>query len=401
MMAFTHGVLCLLVLSCTVNLTAGFLDAQGLVQKTSFSNRIVHGCVKASSHWAYDGENQTLTITEANYGTKQIKLTCSQNKTWCLWEDLDDPTNFVNDSRMIRDRRPAEISVTVNKTDTEITFDPNAYGPPLHFYFPNPQPIPTVGWDEVGFDLFGDFQFFRTFEAMWKRCDEEQTTTYTTTTVTATTTTVTRTTTTIAASLKGDPHCANMKGEKFDVTKIGKLPMVIVPQGKNATEADFAVVSYVQPLRLKKCDPSYLQRVDIMWDSNCGRSMVRIGHGGVPEIETVVGERGHKCRSIKTVDHKGANTTIVNVGDFSVVVKQEWVLRKPLQGHRRLDMEVRGLGESKLPVGGIMGLDDHSQYIGVDPECHSRTALFENSPVQLEPEEEGESPMMQSFMIAS
>lgn len=399
-MAFTHDVLCLLVLACTVNLTAGMLDAQGLVQKTSFSSRIVHGCVEAKSHWAYDGENQTLTITEPGYGTKLISLLCSQNKTWCLWTDLDDPTNFVNDTRMIRDRRPAEISVTVNKTDTEITFDPNAYGPPLHMYFPNPQPIPTVGWDPSGFDLFGDWQFFRTFERMYAECLDQQTTTITTTTTTTTTATTTTTRTTRNPTLSGDPHCANIKGDKFDVTKIGKLPMVIVPQGKNATEADFAVVSYVQPLRLKKCDPTYLQRVDIMWDSNCGRSMVRVGKGGVPEIETVVGERGHKCRSIKTVDHK-ANTTIVNVGDFSVVVKQEWVRRAALLGHRRLDMEVQGLHDSKLPVGGIMGLDDYSQYIGADPECKSRTALFENSPVELEPEEDGQSPMMQSFMFAS
>lgn len=349
---------------------AGMLDAQSMVQKTKYHlskddvDYPVNGCISVRSHWDYDGENQTLTISGVNqFGSKTLGVECSTNKTWCLWWDTSNTTNYVNDTRMINDTRRAEITVTFNKTIMDISFEPDRQAAPKHLYLSQPNNfnlLPRTGWEVDDFLLKGDHPIFQTFELMWGPiCLEHEYLYFPNGN----------------PQLNGDPHCANSRGEKFDVTFVGKVPMIIYPQGKNATEADFAVVAHVQPLRLKKCDHTYLQKVDIMWDSNCGRITAKVGKDHLPEISTITGPHGHACPTIKTVENRGPNTTVVNVGNFSVYIKQRQVVRTGLTGHRRLDMEVRGVKSAMAPVGGIMGNDDHSEYTKIAPECAAQTAL--------------------------
>jgi len=167
------------------------------------------------------------------------------------------------------------------------------------------------------------------------------------------------------AGARGDPHCTNLRGENFEVYKRGKLNMVTIPQGRDPTEADFSITVVVTPTWWKKCAASFISLAVIRWESSCEALTIRPGDGLMPDVKHFP-NADRSCNQTSTVDEVGEKTVVVKVGDRKV---KFWQTTKY---DKYLNMEVYGLAQEKLKVGGILGLDAHGEESEVPEECKGR-----------------------------
>jgi len=177
-----------------------------------------------------------------------------------------------------------------------------------------------------------------------------------------------------AAGAYGDPHCVNAAGDWFDIHKIGRVPMAILPRGALPEDADFAVVANtMSPDGWDKCAPSFINSVEVLLNKTGDKVVIKAGQGQALEVK----------ESNKNTDayrlEGGSDDVIMKKGPLALRVILNKVPTSDQSHFLYLDVEITGL--KSLNAGGILGADSHDFAMDRPDGCDS-TAMKKSKGVK-------------------
>jgi len=177
-----------------------------------------------------------------------------------------------------------------------------------------------------------------------------------------------------AAGAYGDPHCVNAAGDWFDIHKIGRVPMAILPRGALPEDADFAVVANtMSPDGWDKCAPSFINSVEVLLNKTGDKVVIKAGQGQALEVK----------ESNKNTDayrlESGSDDVIMKKGPLALRVILNKVPTSDQSHFLYLDVEITGL--KSLNAGGILGADSHDFAMDRPDGCDS-TAMKKSKGVK-------------------
>ena len=152
-------------------------------------------------------------------------------------------------------------------------------------------------------------------------------------------------------SASGDPHLRNINGQAFDVMHPGKYTLLAIP--RRAYKEDRLL--WVEALALRSgasCADVYFKELNVT-----GTWAEATHTGGLHyQSGTLSGESGSKWMSVGSVDMKVVHGHTPAGVDY-------------------LNFYVRHLGRTGLVVGGLLGVDDHTDAATPEGKCLNRVAL--------------------------
>lgn len=153
-----------------------------------------------------------------------------------------------------------------------------------------------------------------------------------------------------SAASSGDPHMVNIKNERFDVRKPGQHVLLQIP--RLAAQADSLLRVDAMIRNHKNCKIQYIKRLNItgQW-AEANRTGGIIFDPDVPNPWKATAELPH---AVKTVVHGNVTLKLGPVG-----LQVQYVYTK--KGFGYLNFHADSLGELHMPVGGLLGLDDHEE----------------------------------------
>jgi hypothetical protein len=148
----------------------------------------------------------------------------------------------------------------------------------------------------------------------------------------------------------GDPHLTNVLGQRFDLHREGWHTLVQVPKGAKRGAALLSVEAEARQMGVA-CADVYFQSVNLT-----GRW---------------VGPQGRVFSASRGVDKSPRRW-----------LRYGKVHLKVVQGHTKsgivyLNLFVRHLKRAGYPVGGILGMDDHTIAAASSQKCHRRISLLQ------------------------
>jgi len=161
------------------------------------------------------------------------------------------------------------------------------------------------------------------------------------------------TTTTTAGDLveaAGDPHMTSVTGAKFDILRPGNHTLLHIPQHSLQEEALFFVRAFVKQVGAT-CLDMYIESLHIT-----GKLAEERQRGGFSFFANQGGGVSKGWLSLGKLDLKVVYGTTVS-------------------GMRYLNMFARHLAKLGMPIGGILGLDDHESAATPEADCQRRIAL--------------------------
>jgi hypothetical protein len=181
-----------------------------------------------------------------------------------------------------------------------------------------------------------------------------------------------------APSATGDPHLQNVHGERFDLMKPGNHILINIPRGGSA-DAALLRVSAEARLVGGGCADMYFQRLNIT-----GYWAEAKQSGGYAFVQGITDKETPKWMLFGKVDLK-----VVHGHTHT--------------GIKYLNVYVRNLGRAGLPVGGLLGEDDHSE-VTTPPEACRHKLQLQKSPTDLKSRSgmaDGRGPLTSSSASAS
>mmetsp|Transcript_102817 Transcript_102817/g.268401 ORF Transcript_102817/g.268401 Transcript_102817/m.268401 type:complete len:168 (+) Transcript_102817:404-907(+) len=150
---------------------------------------------------------------------------------------------------------------------------------------------------------------------------------------------------------KGDPHMVNIHGQRFDLMQSGIHPLVHVPQHAKSHRILLKVTANVERIGAA-CGDMYIQGINVTgrWAQSSAR---------------------RKRGMFYSVKHPPKRAAWKKFGNVSVKV----VYGHTSQNIAYLNFMVRGLTQLAYPVGGLLGLDDHTAATEKDPGCARAISL--------------------------
>lgn len=158
------------------------------------------------------------------------------------------------------------------------------------------------------------------------------------------------------ATAVGDPHCANAKGDKFDINILARrLPMVVWPFNSSVEEASFAIFVDTIPNVWDGCAPPFISKIEVQ-STDCGFA-ITLGDSWVPQISKASSWDTGDCHekfSFNITENKVFVTSALK--DLKMKIDQLQTKFKN-QTFRFFNMEV---SSKELAVaGGILGSGPH------------------------------------------
>jgi len=136
---------------------------------------------------------------------------------------------------------------------------------------------------------------------------------------------------------KGDPHLQNVFGERFDLMRPGRHVLIQIPQGAGVQSTLLRVEADARQMGLPCAPDVYLEDLNIT-----GASVDAKWSGGLHfHAEDAHGETPHWEQ----------------FGEIELKV----VHGRTQKGINYLNLLVKHLGRSRFAVGGLLGLDDHTE----------------------------------------
>jgi hypothetical protein len=203
-----------------------------------------------------------------------------------------------------------------------------------------------------------------------------------------------------SASVFGDPHMKNVRGEKFEVRKAGVHTLINVPQGSDADDALLRADALVesQARNASKCSGMFVTRLNIAgrWlgmtptltfsagagpAGHADGAGLKVGNSSSLTIEEFESRVPLKMAKLTlpasavvkpTLANRHATTMTASlVLGPGVHLKVSWVLeRTPDQTlANSLWVSATGLSSVRDQVGGLLGFDDHRSASTKDPAC--------------------------------
>jgi len=159
----------------------------------------------------------------------------------------------------------------------------------------------------------------------------------------------------------GDPHLQNIHGERFDLMQPGEHVLLHIPRRESIENTLLHVQAAAQTLG-GLCTDTYFTRINIT-----GRWPSALRPGGL----------------VFRADDpdNGAESKWMNLHGSSQGLQIKVVHGHTQQGTRYLNFYVKGLGRTGLPVGGLLGEDDHEEASRPIRACEQHLALLAASTV--------------------
>lgn len=159
-------------------------------------------------------------------------------------------------------------------------------------------------------------------------------------------------------SASGDPHMVNVHGQKFDILRPGVHVLLQLPRG---TEHDVLLRVEAHAAQLGgACADIYFQALNMT-----GR-WVREAQGQNTKA------RGLRFHANKPIVNNGHGTTWMSFG--RVELKVVWGHTK--SGLEYLNLFARRLSKAGMPIGGLLGLDDHTAAATPSARCKRTMTLL-------------------------
>lgn len=158
-----------------------------------------------------------------------------------------------------------------------------------------------------------------------------------------------------SASAVGDPHLQNVRGERFDLMQPGRHTLIYIPKWAKAPDTLLRVEADAERLGTH-CADLYFLKLNVTGD--WAEAMRKGGlqfHAG-----DTGGKQGSKWMSIGKVDLKVVHG-------------------HTQEGTQYLNLYARHLGRAGLPVGGLLGEDDHTAAEAPSSSCVRSIAFWSRS----------------------
>jgi len=158
-----------------------------------------------------------------------------------------------------------------------------------------------------------------------------------------------------AASAVGDPHMVNIYGQRFDLMQPGQHTLVHIPRRAEAVRTLLDIQAEAKRIGTS-CADMYIMSINVTgaWAS-------------APK---------HPAGIFFSVQKSDQTLGWQNLGQVKF---------KVMQGHTEngiayLNFLIRGLSKVEYSIGGLLGVDDHTDASKADPHCHKVSNLRASSP---------------------
>ncbi|CAK0877921.1 unnamed protein product [Prorocentrum cordatum] len=157
-----------------------------------------------------------------------------------------------------------------------------------------------------------------------------------------------------SAAAVGDPHLQNIHGERFDLMKPGKHVLIRIPRRPRAGNVLLRVDALVRRLG-GNCADMYFQELNISgsWVPGGQTAGLHFRAHGAPREHA-------RWLKLGMIEAKVAHG-------------------RTLQGQHYLNFYVKHLGRAGLPIGGLLGEDDHTEESVPSEACAHRLSLLQYS----------------------
>jgi len=174
----------------------------------------------------------------------------------------------------------------------------------------------------------------------------------------------------------GDPHIVNIRGEKFDIWRLGTVELLRIHAKDNhypefrftanvssedETQSDSRCAArYMTSMRFRG---SWFGKQEVYIKLVDGEMRVHVGDKSLSPLEKAPIEKN------LNVFRPSESLVTVSVGDATINVMPDNAVFKP---HFYLNTEVRNLASLGLKIGGILGNDDHTAVAQKPASCESQ-----------------------------
>jgi len=180
----------------------------------------------------------------------------------------------------------------------------------------------------------------------------------------------------------GDPHMVNIKGERFNLWRLGAVELLRIPRNShNHPQIRFtANVSSEHGAQAdSRCSARYMtsMRFRGSWFGTeevyivliAGEMRVHVGNKSLSQLEKV-----HIAKNL-IVSRPSESLVTVVAGDATINVMHDDAVFKP---HFYLNADVRNLASLGLEIGGVLGLDEHTAVAQKPASCEQFIAVRHN-----------------------
>jgi hypothetical protein len=180
----------------------------------------------------------------------------------------------------------------------------------------------------------------------------------------------------------GDPHLKNIKGEDFDVMQEGQMLLLETPRHSTAENLNFAIHADIDRLGAMACGPTYITSLyvagawlgeDVEFHSGhimdkagvhekhaFGLRLARKRISHISFVEKYGGKKDFPSGAVLRSVHRGFKLKVRSLDLF---------VSQPKRPRIFLDMQIKGLDTLEGEVGGLLGIDDHSEAEKLPEEC--------------------------------
>jgi len=171
----------------------------------------------------------------------------------------------------------------------------------------------------------------------------------------------------------GDPHMVNVNGEIFDIWRLGAVELLRIPRNSHnhpqirftanvssdhGTQSDLRCTArYMTSMRFSG---SWFGNQEVYITLVAGEMRVHVGKKSLSPLEKVQIEKS------LVVSRPSESLVTVLAGDATINVMHDDAVFKP---HFYLNADVRNLASLGLKIGGVLGLDDHTDVARKPASC--------------------------------
>jgi len=186
-------------------------------------------------------------------------------------------------------------------------------------------------------------------------------------------------------SASGDPHLVNIRGERFDIYKVGQVEFLRVPYQSKKELANFTALATIQDVSgsTSRCEESrYITSIMFggAWlgeralEVSMDQGHMNVLHGGVPVKPSLqplsIGGMVHAQMLDETLLH-------LQIGAAKIVISRDI---QPV--HFFLNVQATALGKLGYRIGGLLGEDNNADVSTPPAECRNLFLLKTSSKTQ-------------------